>query len=116
MSRAGLMIGGAVGLAQRPDHRRAAGRVARLAQLDVKLHVDFLQGDQVELTFQEGAELLVAVVGLVERRVEAQHDLLQPAGEYRDFALLLGRDQRTAQQLARVRQLQLIGDVRPVPR
>ena len=61
--------------------------------------------------FEERAELLIAVVRLVERRVEAEHDLLQTPGEHGALALLLGGHQRAAQQLARVGELQLVRDV-----
>ena len=96
--------------------RRFGRRLARrlsgcLLQADVELQPLLLDTDQVGVRLQEGAKLLEAVVGLVERRVQAQHDLFQAAGEDRDLALLLGADQRAAQQVARVGQLQLVGDV-----
>jgi len=85
---------------------------ARLAaQTDVELHALILDGYQVLMRFEERAELLIAVVGLVERGIQPQHDLLQPAGEHRRLTLLFCSQQCAVEQVAWVGQLQLVGDI-----
>ena len=102
-----------VGLGQRTQLtlRRRLRHLARVQRRHIHLVVTAFEPHNIRAVFKKCLELVVAVVGLIEGRVEGDHTLLELTRKDGQFVLLLERAQRAQEQGMGLADVKLLGQV-----